>query len=134
MFSRRSWLHRLSLLVAQTSFQAEIDSILAKSQVCHHGKNQSSGLDLTLRATLVKGGNGEPRLGWILKSVRHEGDLKKPPGGKLTPERVRKLERWVRSYLKAGIEASKRALATRPEAADSARSVWAIMRGSQIYS
>jgi len=83
-------------LYAQAGFETEVRPVLAKNcQACHNGKTRSSGLDLTSRAALAEGGNRGPGFDWLLKAVRQEGDLKMPPGGKLKPQEIAALERWI---------------------------------------
>jgi hypothetical protein len=86
-------------------FEKEIRPLLAaRCQKCHGQKVQESGLRLDSRAALVKGGDtgpavvpGDPAKGLLLRAVRHQGDLKMPPGGKqLDAAQIAALERWIR--------------------------------------
>ena len=61
-----------------------------------------SALDFAAAAVL-KGGDtgpaavaGKPAESLLIQAVRHEGDLKMPPNGKLTQAEMNKLTRWVR--------------------------------------
>src|SRR4051812_24123405 len=57
---------------------------------CHSGKKDRGGLRVDSRAALLAGGDtgpalvpGKPDQSLLLKAVRHQGDLKMPPKGKL---------------------------------------------------
>jgi hypothetical protein len=115
-------------------FDKEVRPILRSScQGCHSVNVLNSGLALDSKDALVKGGNrgpaavpGDPA-SLMLQAVRHEGALKMPPGKKLAPEQIAKLEEWVKRGLPATPEfaAAKRRKSThwafqpvkRPEAA-----------------
>jgi hypothetical protein len=87
-------------------FDKEVGPLLRSScQGCHSVNVLNSGLALDSREALVKGGNRGPAAvpgdtaSLILRAVRHEGELKMPPGKKLAPEQISKLEDWVRRGL-----------------------------------
>jgi hypothetical protein len=55
-----------------------------------------SGLDLRSRQSLLKGGKRGPALAQIPKAVRHEGDLKMPPGkSPLNNDEIALLDAWI---------------------------------------
>ena len=62
---------------------------------CHTDKNPTSGLSLQSRDMIVKGGNrgADPKV--ILEAVKQSGELKMPPGKRLTTEQVSAIEKWV---------------------------------------
>ena len=62
---------------------------------CHTDKNPTSGLSLQSRDMIVKGGNrgADPKV--ILEAVKQAGELKMPPGKKLTTEQISAIEKWV---------------------------------------
>ncbi len=71
-------------------------------KVCHSDQAPSSGLSVGNRAALLAGGNrgpavlpGRPEGSLLLQAVRHEGQLKMPPGSKLPDEAIAALTRWV---------------------------------------
>jgi len=76
--------------------------ILAESCDSCHGKAQMSGLDLTQPRTALKGGQRGPAIvpgksaeSLLYKAILQTGDLKMPPGKKLSPEDVETLRRWI---------------------------------------
>lgn len=102
-------------------FDKEVRPLLRSScQGCHSVNVLNSGLALDSREALVKGGNRGPAAvagdaaSLILQAVRHEGGLKMPPGRKLAPEQIAKLEEWVKRGLPATPEfvAAKRRKST----------------------
>ncbi len=69
---------------------------------CHGTQKSESGLRVDQRERLLQGGDsgpalvpGDPAGSLLLKAVRHEDDLAMPPTGRLKPEQVAALERWV---------------------------------------
>ncbi len=62
---------------------------------CHTDKNPTSGLSLQSRDMILKGGNrgADPKV--ILEAVKQAGELKMPPGKRLTTEQVSAIEKWV---------------------------------------
>jgi hypothetical protein len=70
---------------------------------CHSGKNRMSGFSLDTRESVLHGGNrgaavvpGDPDKSLLLAAVRQSGDLKMPPGRKLSDEQIAIVEKWVR--------------------------------------
>src|SRR5262245_12883793 len=73
-----------------------------KCQKCHGEKKTGGGLNLTNRATLLKGGErgpavvpGKPTESLLIKAVSRTGELKMPLNGKLSAKEVEILTRWV---------------------------------------
>src|SRR5258708_34532491 len=98
-------------------FDKEIKPLLrANCQGCHSANVLNSGLALDSRDAMTKGGNRGPAAkagdgnSLLLRAVRQEGELKMPPGRKLTAEQISKLEKWVSLGLPAddGFIAAKR--------------------------
>ena len=85
--------------LAQTtaeSFEANVLPILrTQCWACHSDKNLTSGLSLQSRDMITKGGNrgADPKV--ILEAVKQSGDLKMPPGKKLTDTQIAAIEKWV---------------------------------------
>jgi hypothetical protein len=85
-------------------FEKRVRPVLVeKCQSCHGPKKQQGGLRLDSRAGLLKGGDngpvvqpGQPDKSVLIQAVRHEGDLKMPPKGKLDAEAVAALAGWVK--------------------------------------
>src|SRR5262249_1124660 len=72
---------------------------------CHGGdaKKIKSGLRLTSRAEMLKGGErgpavvtGDPAKSRLIRAVQYAGDLKMPPTGRLTDAQISDLESWVK--------------------------------------
>jgi hypothetical protein len=84
-------------------FEQEIRPLLAERCFkCHGDKKVKSGLRLTSRASILRGGNhgpasvpGKPAQSLLIQAVRQDGDLKMPPDGKLKPGDIDKLVRWI---------------------------------------
>ncbi|MBL8815943.1 MAG: PSD1 domain-containing protein [Planctomyces sp.] len=83
-------------------FQTEVVEILkANCLKCHAGTEPKGGLDLTQRASFLKGGDSgpafdqaDPAASLLLAAVRYEG-LEMPPTGQLSPKDVEALTKWV---------------------------------------
>jgi hypothetical protein len=78
--------------------------LIAKCVPCHGAKKSEGGLRLDGGAGLAAGGDsgpvihlGDPDDSLLLHAVRHSGELKMPPGKRLSEEEIRALEEWVRS-------------------------------------
>ncbi len=98
-------LFALSTVYAQSrtvDFLGEVKPILEKNCVgCHNAKLRMSGLSLATREHAVSGGRRGAALGSaltegeLLKAIRHDSNLKMPPGRKLADAEIGVLERWV---------------------------------------
>ncbi|HXG08324.1 MAG TPA: c-type cytochrome domain-containing protein, partial [Gemmataceae bacterium] len=85
-------------------FEAEIRPILQAHCIsCHGGEKTRSGLNLTSREGLLKGGERGPAVSLdkpddslLLKAVNQHDELKMPPKGKLAQAQIDTLARWVR--------------------------------------
>src|SRR5437868_10477803 len=84
-------------------FEKEVRPLLVqKCQKCHGSKKQESGLRLDSRAAVLNGGERGPAVvagkadgSNLILAVRQQGDLKMPPGGKLSQAEIAALTRWV---------------------------------------
>jgi hypothetical protein len=84
-------------------FERDIRPILTRSCItCHNDQSRSSGLSLSSRKALFEGGNRGPAVGaesaaesLLLKAVRQSGELKMPPGGRLSATEIAKLDAWI---------------------------------------
>ena len=89
--------------LADDAFEAEVRPVLVEHcQGCHGPEKQKGGLRVDARSALVEGGDsgpavepGDPEKSLLIEAVRQAGDLKMPPKGKLTPDQVAALDRWV---------------------------------------
>src|SRR5262245_30905077 len=87
-------------------FESRVRPVLAERCFkCHSAKagKAKGGLRLDARDAVVKGGDtgpavvpGKPGESLLLQAVRHAGDLKMPPDGKLPDGQIAALEEWVR--------------------------------------
>jgi hypothetical protein len=114
-------------------FEKKIRPVLAeRCYQCHsaQAKKHKGGLELDTRAGLLKGGASGPAVipgqvgeSLLLKALRHGGDLKMPPDGKLPGAVVADFEAWVRM----GAPDPRDGAAARPAAIDwdKARQFWA---------
>lgn len=88
-----------------TFFELKIRPILAGTCFkCHGGTKTSAGLRVDSRTALLKGGEsgaavvpGEPAKSLLLDALRHQGDIKMPPGKKLSPQVVADFETWIKN-------------------------------------
>ncbi|MDG3005580.1 PSD1 and planctomycete cytochrome C domain-containing protein [Paludisphaera mucosa] len=112
-----------SIARGDDGFETEIRPLLVEHcQACHGPEKQKGGLRLDARPALVEGGDtgpamvpGDPAKSLILAAVRQTGDLKMPPKGKLPPEKVAALERWIAAGA-PWTESAAPAVTTRQEA------------------
>ena len=82
--------------IPSESFEAKVLPILrTQCWACHSDKNLTSGLSLQSRDMITKGGNrgADPKV--ILEAVKQSGDLKMPPGKKLSDTQIAAIEKWV---------------------------------------
>ncbi|MCI0458741.1 MAG: PSD1 and planctomycete cytochrome C domain-containing protein [Gemmataceae bacterium] len=85
-------------------FEKRVRPVLAEHcYTCHGLKKQQAGLRLDSGAALRKGSDGGPVLvpgdpdrSLLVQAVRHQGDLKMPPKGKLPEQAVADLAAWVK--------------------------------------
>jgi hypothetical protein len=85
-------------------FEKQVRPILAEHCFsCHGEKKQKGGLRLDSRAALLRGGDdgpvvtpGDPEKSTVIRAIRHDGDLKMPPRGKLPDPAVAALTQWVK--------------------------------------
>jgi hypothetical protein len=112
-------------------FEAQVQPILQAHCVsCHGGDKTRSGLALTTRPGLLKGGDRGPAVSLdrpddslLLKAVNQHDELKMPPRGKLSATQIDALRQWV----KMGAQWGDGAVVKRhgpPPVDDQARSFW----------
>src|SRR6266851_1856217 len=83
-------------------FERDVRPVLAsRCFSCHGPQQQFSSLRVDSREALLKGGNrgpalvpGDADLSLLARAVRHDG-LKMPSGGKLPPEQITAIEKWI---------------------------------------
>ncbi len=85
-------------------FEEKVRPVLAnRCYECHGPKKQESGLRLDFRDGVLKGGDsgtpaavpGKPDESLLVAAVRGTGDYEMPPKGKLSPEEIDVLAKWV---------------------------------------
>ena len=85
-------------------FESNIRPILIEHcYECHsEGKKVRGGLLVDTKTGLLKGGDtgpaiipGNPDNSLFMKAVQHQGDLKMPPKGKLSPGAIQNLKEWI---------------------------------------
>src|SRR5262245_56370232 len=85
-------------------FESKVRPVLAENCfTCHGPEKQKAGLRLDSRAALLKGADGEPVVvpgdpdhSALVKAVRHDGEKKMPPKGKLPAPTIDALTAWVK--------------------------------------
>jgi hypothetical protein len=85
-------------------FESKIRPLLLSHCIeCHGEKKQESGLRLDSREYVLKGNDEgpvvlvkKPEASRLLRAVRHQGDVKMPPEGKLNAEQIAALDQWVK--------------------------------------
>jgi mono/diheme cytochrome c family protein len=92
---------------AKEDFEKKIRPLFATHCLECHGTDPAkikSKLRLTSRADLLKGGErgpaivpGDPATSRLIQAVRHQGDLKMPPTGRLKDSEISDLQAWVKS-------------------------------------
>src|SRR5690606_38973565 len=70
---------------------------------CHGPDKQEGGLRVDSRAALLTGGDTGPAVvpgkvdqGYLIDAIRHGEIYQMPPDGKLPPDQIAAIERWVR--------------------------------------
>ncbi|MBM4071437.1 MAG: DUF1553 domain-containing protein [Planctomycetes bacterium] len=88
-----------------TFFELKIRPVLAGTCFkCHGGTKTSAGLRVDSRAALLKGGDSgaavvtqQPDMSLLIAALRHQGDIKMPPGTKLPDQVIADFERWIKA-------------------------------------
>ncbi len=88
-------------------FERQVRPVLvANCWNCHGEKKQEGGLRLDTRDAVLKGGDSGPAVivgdaasSRLLQAVRYQGDTQMPPNGRLKPDAVAALDRWITSGL-----------------------------------
>jgi mono/diheme cytochrome c family protein len=69
---------------------------------CHNARNPTSGLALDQREAILRGGNRGPSVNLdapdesvLLEALEQKGELKMPPGRKLSPEQIATVRQWI---------------------------------------
>jgi hypothetical protein len=89
----------VSLAAQPVDYEREVRPVLRNCLGCHNESMVSGGLSLERQASILRGGNRGANPALILDAVKQTGELKMPPGKKLTPDQVAILERWVNAGL-----------------------------------
>jgi hypothetical protein len=112
MWKSKAFAWALACLILQAAFaqqdgvnffETSVRPVLKNNcQACHNEKTRSSGLSLASRDSILAGGNrgaaikaGNPADSLLVQAVEQSGDLKMPPSGKLQPEQIAAIRRWI---------------------------------------
>src|SRR5262245_22866429 len=84
-------------------FEKLVRPVLVETcQKCHGDRKQEGGLRLDSRQGLLKGGDsgaaiepGKPGESLLVEAIGYAGDIKMPPKGKLSAEKIAALTEWV---------------------------------------
>ncbi len=84
-------------------FEQRVRPVLVKNCLACHAAAKQGGLEMTSRASMIRGGNSGPAIrpgdadgSLLVQAVRRSHDrLKMPPGAPLQPEEISALENWV---------------------------------------
>ena len=87
----------------KSSLYESVQAILSENCLSCHGAAQMSGLDLSQRDTLLKGGSRGPALvpgkaedSLLFQAVAHSGELRMPPeSARLSREKLDLIRRWI---------------------------------------
>src|SRR5882762_1888916 len=90
------------LALGATDPAQSIAILQQKCGQCHGDSSGMSGLKLTSRESVIKGGTrgtavvpGKAAESLLYKAVAHIGDVTMPPGGALKPEEVLAIKEWI---------------------------------------
>ncbi len=114
-------------------FENKIRPVLIdKCQKCHGSEKQQGGLRVDSRAALLKGGDSGPSVvpgkigqGSLAGALNHNGDLKMPPSGKLSPEIIKDFEYWIAGGANWPAEKPAKTLGRTQVIMDADRNHWA---------
>lgn len=84
-------------------FETHVRPVLAENCVeCHGAERQKQGLRLDARAAILAGGESGPAVvpgdagqSLLLHVLRHDGEVKMPPSGKLDDSDIAAIEQWI---------------------------------------
>ncbi len=89
-------------VAAEDLFETKVLPVLKNCVACHNNQLQTSGLSITSRQSLLKGGNRGPAIvpgssseSLLVRAIQQDGELKMPPGGRLPREAVSSVAEWV---------------------------------------
>ena len=85
-------------------FDTRVAPIISKRCLgCHNDELDDGSISFQNRDTLLKGGNrgpaiipGDPDNSVLIHAVRQDGELKMPPGGKLSRREIQTLVEWIK--------------------------------------
>jgi len=94
-------------VAARAQTQNGQDVLKTVCAACHNDSTKTSGLVVTSREALLAGGNrgpavkpGDAEASLLMRAVEQSGDLKMPPGKKLSDEQVEAVRQWIREGAK----------------------------------
>ncbi|HET8546900.1 MAG TPA: c-type cytochrome domain-containing protein [Bryobacteraceae bacterium] len=85
-------------------FDSRVAPILSRRCLaCHNEELKDGGVSFLDRDSLIRGGRrgpaivpGDPERSVLIQTIRHNGDVKMPPGPKLSARDIATLTDWVR--------------------------------------
>jgi hypothetical protein len=92
------------LLLLASFFDSQVAPILTKRCLgCHNDQLNDGDISFQDRGTLLKGGPhgpaivpGEPEQSFLIHAIRRKGDIKMPPGPKLSDKEIAILTDWIK--------------------------------------
>jgi hypothetical protein len=92
------------LLLLASFFDAQVAPILTRRCLgCHNDQLNDGDISFQDRGTLLKGGPhgpaivpGEPEQSFLIHAIRRKGDIKMPPGPKLSDKEIAILTDWIK--------------------------------------
>ena len=84
-------------------FDTRVAPILTKRCLgCHNQELKNGNISFLDRDSLLRGGRrgpvlvpGKPEQSLLIQTLRHDGDIKMPPGPKLSPRQIATLTEWI---------------------------------------
>src|SRR5207248_5452192 len=88
---------------AQQFFDDRVEPIISRRCLgCHNDELKDGGVSFMGRDGLIKGGAhgptirpGKPEASLLIQAIRQEGELKMPPGAKLSEEDITTMSEWI---------------------------------------
>jgi mono/diheme cytochrome c family protein len=106
---------------AQNLFDRVETILRTRCLACHNDELKAGGASFVDRNALLRGGSrgpaivpGRPAASLLIDSVRQQGDLKMPPGARLSAEDIATLAEWVERGVPWGMKPLATGVPARP--------------------